>query len=82
MIRIVTKKGRRVCVEEGFVHYPNGDSGKNKRNRFCEQHERDDLKVHVKKVDASKKIDQMCQNVSLLCAFPFFTATMFHSLVA
>ena len=50
------KKRKKGVFEEGFAHCPNKDAGRNERNRFCELNKRDDLKVHVKKIDASKKI--------------------------
>ena len=61
------KKRKKGEFEEGFAHYPNGDAGRNKRNRFCELNKRDDLKVHVKKLIHQRKFDQTCQK----CEFTF-----------
>ena len=48
--------GMTIVNKKGFVHYLNGDAGKCMRNLFCEQHDRKDLKAHVKKVSELKNI--------------------------
>ena len=62
------KKRKKGVFEAGFVHYPNGDGGKNRRNKFCEKFNRNDLKVHVKKLILQKRLDRLWPT----CKFTFF----------
>ena len=62
------KKRKKGTFEDGFAHHPNGDAGRNKRNRFSELNKRDDLKVHMKKMTHQRKFDQTHQK----CEFAFY----------
>ena len=64
--------GVTIFNKKGFAHYPNGDAGKCRQNLFCEQHNRKDLKVHVKKLISQKRLDQVWENFKFTFFFSNF----------